>query len=390
MCSSSLAFELVLGQGYIWRINKTPGNDKWELVTRSHKLWEHLAEKMSQQGLDPLEILGWKKTGSLLVGKTEEECTILWNRACQLSDAGVKVEFLSSEDLLLKEPALMLGNESGAAFLPDDYQLDARHAVEFIEKVNRNFSAEGRYAEFYHEPATNLLRSSRNGEIEAVETLKSTIYSKKAVIIAAGCWTGSLMHNLIRDSDIELDIPIKPRKGHLLVIENFKSFKLNHALMEVGYVNHQSATLQSAASNQASVYDAQATSISMTATMDTSGRSLILGSSRQLVGFSTDIDESIVNRIWDRAADFFPALRNTSPEDLKRSRSVRVGLRPYMPDGKPMIGPVPGCSNLLIAAGHEGEGLTLAPGTAEIIADMVLGNPMKVDPTPFSVQQCEI
>lgn len=63
MCSSSLAFELVLGQGYIWRINKTPGNDKWELVTRSHKMWEHLAESMRQQGLDPSEILGWKKTG---------------------------------------------------------------------------------------------------------------------------------------------------------------------------------------------------------------------------------------------------------------------------------------------------------------------------------------
>lgn len=60
------------------------------------------------------------------------------------------------------------------------------------------------------------------------------------------------------------------------MIENFKSFKLNHALMEAGYVNHQSATLQSTSSHD-SVYDAQATSISMTATMDSSGRSLILG-----------------------------------------------------------------------------------------------------------------
>lgn len=60
------------------------------------------------------------------------------------------------------------------------------------------------------------------------------------------------------------------------MIENFKSFKLNHALMEVGYVNHQSAT-RSAAPNHGSIYDAQVTSISMTATMDTSGKSLILG-----------------------------------------------------------------------------------------------------------------
>lgn len=30
-----------------------------------------------------------------------------------------------------------------------------------------------------------------------------------------------------------------------------------------------------------------------------------------------------------------------------------------MPDGKPVIGPVPGLSNVFVAAGHEGEGLTL-------------------------------
>lgn len=57
-----------------------------------------------------------------------------------------------------------------------------------------------------------MFRSSSNGEVEAIETCKSTICSKKAVIVAAGCWSGSLMHNLIRESDIELDIPIEPRK----------------------------------------------------------------------------------------------------------------------------------------------------------------------------------
>jgi hypothetical protein len=58
-----LAFEPVLGQGYIWKVHKTPGSDKWELAMRSHKLWEMLAESIHGQGLNPLEVLGWKKTG---------------------------------------------------------------------------------------------------------------------------------------------------------------------------------------------------------------------------------------------------------------------------------------------------------------------------------------
>lgn len=64
-------------------------------------------------------------------------------------------------------------------------------------------------------------------------------------------------------------------QGHLLVLENFKSFQLNHGLMEAGYVNHESATLSST-TVPGPKSDANTASISMTATMDMSGR-LVLG-----------------------------------------------------------------------------------------------------------------
>ncbi|XP_057484128.1 uncharacterized protein LOC130770638 isoform X2 [Actinidia eriantha] len=254
------------GQGYLWMVHKTPGSDKWELAMRSRKLWEKLAEDIQDQGMNPMEILGWKKTGSLLVGRTPKESAMLKKRVDQHSEAGLRAEFLSSCDLLSEEPALIVGEEGGAAFLPDDCQLDARHTVEFIEKGNRQFTSKGRYAEFYHEPATSLLRSGSR-VVEAVRTSKNTLYSKKAVVIATGCWSGSLMHDLIRDSDIELDVPVKPRKGHLLVLENFNSFKLNHGLMEVGYTNHEAA--------KGPIHE-ETSSVSMTATMDARGN-LVLG-----------------------------------------------------------------------------------------------------------------
>ncbi|KAK4419728.1 hypothetical protein Salat_2385700 [Sesamum alatum] len=377
------------GQGYIWRVHKTPESEKWELAMRSHQLWEALAESIQNQGMDPLLALGWKKTGSMLVGRTAEECSLLMRRVKQLADAGLGAEFLSRDDLLSEEPALKLGEECGAAFMPDDCQLDARRAVAFIEKANRSFEAEGRYAEFYYEPVTSLLRNESSGEIEGVQTSKNTLQSKKAVVIAAGCWSGSLMHDLIKNSEVELDLPVKPRKGHLLVLENFNSLNLNHGLMEAGYVNHESAILSSTTSDTSDTSDSRTgyddtASISMTATMDMSGR-LVLGSSRQLIGFDTEINESIIHRIWERAGEFFPVLKEVSLKDLSKSREVRVGLRPYMPGGKPVIGPVPGLSKMLLAAGHEGEGLSLALGTAEMVFNMVLENPQKVNPAPFSV-----
>ncbi|KAL5798281.1 hypothetical protein ACOSQ2_003101 [Xanthoceras sorbifolium] len=368
------------GQGYIWTVHKTPGSDTWDLTMRSHKLWMMLAESIDDQGLNSLEVLGWKKTGSMLIGRTPEELGTLKERVKQLSEAGLRAEYLSSNDLLLEEPALVVGEDSGAAFLPDDCQLDAMRTVAYIEKVNRHFASKGRYAEFYHDPVTCLLRSRRTGEVEAVQTSQNTLYVKKAIVVAAGSWSGSLVHDLFRETEIVLDVPVKPRKGHLLVLENFDSLKLNHGLMETSYVAHHDLTM-----NPGLVDLEQILSISMTATMDMMGN-LVLGSSRQFAGFNTEVDESIINRIWMRAADFFPRLKDLSLADFTRSRKVRVGLRPYMPDGKPVIGPVPGLSNVFLATGHEGGGLSMALGTAEMVADMVLQNPLKIDSAPFTVQ----
>ncbi|XP_022727700.1 uncharacterized protein LOC111283423 isoform X1 [Durio zibethinus] len=367
------------GQGYIWMVNKNPGSETWELTKRSHQLWKMLAETIRDQGMDPFQVLGWKKTGSLLVGRTPGDSVVLRNRVRQLSEAGLRAEYLFSNELLSKEPAVFVGSDGGAAFAPDDCQLDAWRTVSYIEKVNRNFALEGRYAEFYHEPVTGLVRSTNTGEVEAVQTSNNTLYGK-AIVVAAGCWSRSLMHDLVRGSNVKLDVLVKPRKGHLLVIENFNSLQLNHGLMEVGYVDHQNAILTSEQDDHS-----QTLAVSMTATMDTMGN-LILGSSRQFVGFSTEVDDAIILHILKRAGDFFPKLKELSLTDFSKNGKVRVGLRPYMPDGKPVIGRVPGLSNLFLATGHEGQGLTTALGTAEMVVDMVLGNPTHVDNSPFAAQ----
>lgn len=57
-----------------------------------------------------------------------------------------------------------------------------------------------------------MLRSDSNGEVKAVQTFKNTLYSKKAIIVAAGCWTGYLIQDLFRNWGMELHVPVKPRK----------------------------------------------------------------------------------------------------------------------------------------------------------------------------------
>ncbi|XP_019461232.1 PREDICTED: uncharacterized protein LOC109360651 [Lupinus angustifolius] len=368
------------GQGYLWMSHKTPGSATWDLTWRSHRLWKMFAESLREQGLNPLVELGWKKTGSLLVGRSRAESDMLKGRVKQLNEAGLKAEYLSSSDLFKQEPDLLVDEDSTAAFLPDDCQLDAHLTVAHIEKANRNFASEGRYAEFYNEPVKCFIRSDSNGEVNAVQTFKNTLHSKKAIVVAAGCWTGCLIQDLFRNWGFELDVPVKPRKGHLLELQNLNFLQLNHGLMEAGYVDH------AAMSGLESSDHGRDLSVSMTATIDAGGN-LLIGSSREFVGFNTDLDESVVSHIWKRVGEFFPKLKTLSLSDLSASRKVRIGLRPYMPDGKPVIGPVPGLKNVYIAAGHEGGGLSMALGTAEMVVDMILGSPGKVDSAPYAVHR---
>ncbi|KAL4573623.1 hypothetical protein LXL04_020436 [Taraxacum kok-saghyz] len=133
---------------------------------RSRQLWEKFAHDIKLQGLDPQDVLGWKKTGSLLVGKTSDDMAVLKGKVDQLSKAGLKAELLSSLDLKKVEPLVVVGEEGGGAFLPNCYQLDARRSVAYIEKENRKYAKEGRYREYYNQPVTGWLRSG-NGEVDA-------------------------------------------------------------------------------------------------------------------------------------------------------------------------------------------------------------------------------
>ena len=59
------------------------------------------------------------------------------------------------------------------------------------------------------------------------------------------------------------------------------------------------------------------------------------------------------------------------------------GDRPTLPDYLPALGRVPGLSNMVVAAGHQHLGLTLAAVSARIVARLVAGLPSPLDLAPF-------
>ncbi len=84
--------------------------------------------------------------------------------------------------------------------------------------------------------------------------------------------------------------------------------------------------------------------------------------------------------LYDNASRWFPG--------LKRDGETRwMGFRPSMPDSLPVIGPVPGCENALLAFGHGHCGLSLAARTGELIAGLVDGREPGIDMSPYRVDR---
>jgi D-hydroxyproline dehydrogenase len=64
-----------------------------------------------------------------------------------------------------------------------------------------------------------------------------------------------------------------------------------------------------------------------------------------------------------------------------------VGSRPVLPDYLPGIGRAPGATKLFYAVGHQHIGLTLAPFSAELIADLVGGREPPISVAPYDLQR---
>jgi D-amino-acid dehydrogenase len=102
-----------------------------------------------------------------------------------------------------------------------------------------------------------------------------------------------------------------------------------------------------------------------------------IGSTMEFAGYDSTINPKRIGLLTDAAKLY---LREPMGSEV---REQWMGWRPMIPDGLPVIGPAPRADNLWLAAGHGMLGVSLATGTARLIAEMLDGRPAHVDPRPY-------
>ena len=106
--------------------------------------------------------------------------------------------------------------------------------------------------------------------------------------------------------------------------------------------------------------------------------SVVVGATSERVGFAPGVTAAGVAELLAAAQALVPALGACA------FRGAWSGLRPATPDGLPAVGPLPGAPGLVLAAGHHRNGVLLAPITARIVADLVLGKSPSPDAAALS------
>jgi thiazole synthase len=170
----------------------------------------------------------------------------------------------------------------------------------------------------------------QQGRVRSVLTSEGELDAEH-YILASGAWSSQL-----------LPLPVRPVKGQMLSVRMPREAHLQRILYgsDTYLVPRQD------------------------------GR-LVIGATLEEVGWTPHNNPEGIKTLLERAIKLYPAVADWSIEELW------WGFRPAAPDQLPILG-ASSCENLSLATGHHRNGILLAPGTASLLADLILAQ--KADP----------
>lgn len=288
----------------------------------------------------------FEQSGSMVFFTDDAQVSAGRDRAALLRDLGVSAELLDEDEVRRREPAL-----DGPLIGGIDCHEDASVYPPFVVYALLD-DAVSRGARLKPNTRALSVLTGADGSVRGVATDAGEIHAPW-VINAMGVWSDDL------EVDDGIDLPIRPRQGVLLVTEEVPGL-FNRAVTEGAYM----------ALRANGTADPKAPPVFVAE--PTFRGNILIGSSRRFVGHSTDPDPDLVLAIAERASYFASALSK-----VKIIRTF-AGLRPWTPDSYPIVGAVDRLPGYVLATGHEGEGIAMAPVTAEMVSQLVIGG----DPDP--------
>jgi glycine/D-amino acid oxidase-like deaminating enzyme len=324
------------GMGHVVVMDDSPA--QFELTRYSRALWQQLVPKLP----DTAE---YETRGTLWVAANEEEMAEVRAKRSAYISAGVRADVLNEAEVAAEEPRLRPGL-AGGLLVPDDGVIYPPAATDWLLERATALGATMLQG--------SAAVSARNGALRLAD---GTMLHSDRIVLATGA-----------DCALLPTLPIKKRKGHLLITDRYPNF-LHHQLVELGYLK--------------SAHKLEADSVAFNIQPRRTGQ-LLIGSSRQYGNENSKSDAGILSQMLERAQSYMPELAQLS------GLRVWTGFRAATPDKLPLIGPAEGLSDdrtLWLAVGFEGLGITNAPAAARLLTDQILGRTSEIDIAPYLPQR---
>jgi D-amino-acid dehydrogenase len=250
---------------------------------------------------------------------------------------GLEAEILSPEDLRRVEPKLEL-KARGAVLFPGDAHLDPGALYGFL----KNYLTE-KGVKFMSNTEVRGFEKS-GSKVLAVITSQGKIDAEK-IVVCTGSWSAELAQML------GFSLPMMGGKGYSFLQENQPEIK------------------------QATILTEQKVAVSPY------GKTVRFGGTMEIAGTDQSVNKNRVKGIFEAINRYYPDFQAKFPEEDK----IWKGLRPCSPDGLPYIGYAPGYSNVLVGSGHSMMGISLAPATGKVLAELHQQKNTSLELTGFEV-----
>lgn len=337
------------GEGNLLVSDKAPGAEL-AMAQYASRLWPVVAAELQDELGSDFPSLEFEPKGGLVAALTDADAAALESFVAHQRAYGVRAESLSVNDARHLEPDLNPGISS-AVYYTDDAQVQPVIAAEALLASAR---VSGTRVVLGAGVIGALVDDARR--LNGVRTTKGD-FRCDHVVVAAGPWSGEVARLLGGN------LPVAPRKGFILVTSRMTQ-RVRHKVYDADYVGAVESDDQGLQTS--------------TVVESTASGTVLIGSSRERVGFDARLDVGVVEELATKATRLFPFLSEAS---LMR---VYCGFRPFVPDHVPVIGTDPTCPGLWYATGHEGAGIGLAPATAELLGALLSGEEPSINSDPYS------
>ncbi|MCR8644762.1 FAD-binding oxidoreductase [Paenibacillus sp. N1-5-1-14] len=340
--------------GNILAIDKDPGFDsQMSLVSQQiiHELSQDLTRKFE-----------YRAPGSILVCETDEEMDAAKQWVDRQKALGLSFRMLDRQDILDESPYFADDLPGGLECATDSTVNPYLLTYSLFEDAMNKYGVKM----CLH---TEVLGITQGGTSSGftIRTNNGDITATK-IINAAGVWAPKI------GQMIGIEIPIVPRKGHLIVASRQMPVGIRK-VMEFGYLiskfgGERKVDEETAKYGVALVFE------------PTESQNFLIGSSREFVGFDTSCNMEVVRCMARRTLRFYPKLH-----DFNIVRTY-TGLRPWTSDHLPIVSEVQEVPGFYIAAGHEGDGISLAAVTGKLMSEIITGQSQTiVSPKPLRFER---